>query len=56
MTDSEKLDEILRLLRAMPSGGAAAGTNGNGGAKSGWRMLRAARYVPPGTNGGGDEC
>ena len=28
---------------------ALAGVNANGGARSGWRLLRPARGIPPGT-------
>lgn len=48
-------EKLLRVADKLAAREAAAGTNGNGGARSGWRSLRAARYVPPGTNGG-DGC
>ncbi len=49
-------EKLLRVADKVAARDAQAGSNGNGGARSGWRSLRAARYVPPGTNGGGDEC
>lgn len=46
-------EKLLRVADKVEQRAAMAGDNGRGGARSGWRGLRPARYVPP---GGGDDC
>lgn len=41
-------EDVIRLRQLAKATRAMEGTNGNGGAKSGWRMLRPGKWIPPG--------
>lgn len=41
-------EKVLRVADRLAGRAAAAGTNANGGPRSGWGMCRNARAVPPG--------
>lgn len=46
---NQDLGKLIEADKYLAAKTAAAGTNANGGPKSGWGCLRQARAVPPGS-------